>query len=129
MNKLFHKNLIFKFLHGLLIAATSQFFVPLLNAAVSDKCCESQQIQCCQKEFPSRMVCCIAEARENLDDSNPTQGLPLKTQKAPEDIILCLNTSTLRLTIPPFEDLECFSVLKFITTDNQLYKGFSTFLI
>ncbi len=129
MTKLFHKNPIFKFLAGLLIAATLQFFVPLLNAAVSDKCCESQQMQCCQEEFPSRMVCCSAEADQGLDDSAPTQGRPPKTQKTPEGIILCLPTNTRNLTVLSFENLECFSVLKFTTTDNQLYKRFSTFLI
>lgn len=128
MIKLFHRNPLYKFIVGLVITATVQFFVPLLNAAVSDRCCESQQMQCCQEEFPSRMVCCISEADEPLDDSAPTQGLTPKTQKTPEGIS-SLSAIALNWSVPFREILEYFPTLKFISTDNQLYKRFSTFLI
>jgi len=129
MTKLFHKNPIFKFLAGLLIAATLQFFVPLLNAAVSDKCCESQQMQCCQEEFPSRMVCCIAEADRGLDDSAPTQGLVHKTQKSLEVTILCQPPNVLNSSLPFFGGFEYFPHSEFTLTNNHLYLRLSTFII
>lgn len=129
MIKLFHKNPLYKCIAGLVMTATLQFFVPLINAAVSDRCCESQQMQCCQEEFPSRMVCCISGADGPLDDSASTQGLTAKIQKAPEGLILAASTNALNLPASFAENFESSPILKFISTDNQLYKKFSTFLI
>ncbi|MFQ5650822.1 MAG: hypothetical protein ACE5IY_12840 [bacterium] len=124
-----HKKLILELFAVTLIAATLQFFVPLINAAVSEQCCSSRQMQCCQEEFPSRMICCIAEARHGLDDSAPTQGVVSKTQKAPEGIIVSLSSSEPCLTIPSLEHSEYFLPSKNVTADNHLFKRFFAFLI
>jgi len=128
MIKLIHRNSLYKFIAGFVIAATVQFFVPLLNGAVSDKCCESRQMQCCQEEFPSRMVCCIAEADHSLDESAPTQGLVHKTQTSP-DAIFCLPPNELNSSFRSSEGFEYFPHSEFAPTDNHLFLKLSIFII
>lgn len=122
----FHKRLIFRVLAVTLIAATSQYFVPLLNASVAEKCCASQQMQCCQKDFPSRMVCCVAEADKAVDDSVPTQGV---VHKSPEIFVLFYSTISATFDAPSFETFEHSSQSTYFLTDDDLYLRLSTFLI
>lgn len=129
LHKLFYRKLVFQSLVGLLIIATLQFFVPLLNAAVSDRCCESQLMQCCQAEFPSRTVCCNAKAKDKLDDSAPTQGLTPKAQNTFAAFCHCPPTNARNLNIPSLEELRSFPAPPITLADNQLYRRFSTLLI
>lgn len=129
MISIFRKNAFHKFVAGFAIVATLQFFVPLLNAAVSDRCCESQEMQCCQQEFPSRMVCCISATQEALDDSVSTQGMIFKVPKAPDAIPPTIFTSQLTLPASFPENIQSPRKSEGISGKSQLYKQLSTFLI
>ena len=68
-----------------LILAVSlwQFFVPVLNVALELPCCEEQDDstggrQCCQPEFPARMVCCVGDSEHATEDSAPAQATSAK---------------------------------------------------
>ncbi len=119
----------YRILNGILIIATLQFFAPLFNATISERCCESQQMQCCQGEFPARAVCCIEKPDVPLNDSAPIQGVKVKIAKILSAGIACLQINTFNFSIPFFENLETCPAFKYTIADNQLYKQLSTFLI
>ncbi len=118
-----------KIINSILIVATLQFFAPLVNASFSERCCESQQMQCCQGEFPGRAVCCIEKSDLPLDDSAPVKGVNIKIPNILQGNLTCLQSWTLNFSLPLFENLEPHSFLKYNSVDNQLYKRLSVYLI
>jgi len=132
MTNFFYKHSLLKLIAGLLFAATLQFFVPLVNAAISDRCCESNEMQCCQSEFPSRLVCCAAQAKVNLNDSTPTQGIASKNQDTYDSLVLVADrpSSSTTVLIPlPGEALQYSFAINSEAADNHLFRKFSSYLI
>ncbi len=125
----FYKNFAKPFIAGVLVFATLQFFVPLLNAAASGKCCDSQKMQCCQKQFPSRMVCCVSDTAKGLDDAAPLQALAPGTQKSPQFIVLICSANEPVVNAARAENFRCFPTSNLVTPRQPLYKTLSTFLI
>lgn len=129
MKQIFNKKIEVNLVTAVLIAATLQFFVPLLNAAVSDQCCESQKMQCCQVEFPSRMVCCQSDANKSLDDSAATQGVLQKLKKAPKSHIPVFASATDTLHLTTLEYIEQRSPVVFNFKEDKIHKKISLLLI
>ncbi len=132
MKNLFPRHSLHKMIAGALLAATLQFFVPLINAAISDRCCESNKMQCCQTEFPSRLVCCAAQAKINLNDSTPTQGIAPNNQGTYDSFVTIAerpSSSAIVLVLLPGETLKYSFTINSEAADNHLYKKFSSFLI
>ena len=58
----------------LLVAiAFFQSTAPILNVAAELQWCHNQEMQCCQTEFPARIVCCAGEPAYGIDESAPSQ--------------------------------------------------------
>ncbi|MFQ5631980.1 MAG: hypothetical protein ACE5I1_24685 [bacterium] len=64
-----------------------QFTTPILNVAAELQCCNSENMQCCQSEFPARMVCCVGETAHGFDESAPSQ-MVLQKQFSQQTVLL-----------------------------------------
>ena len=115
-----------------LIFSILQFFIPLLNVAMEPSCCEENSggMQCCQPDFPSRLVCCSGNPVHAQDDSAPAQALPKKPTPTHDDFA---NTDRLvaitRCPAPEASASENLYLLNHLLASNKRYKLLATFLI
>lgn len=112
-----------------LVFSLLQFFVPILSVAADLPCCESQEMQCCQKEYPARIVCCIGDADSGLDESVPIQAV-LQEQSIPFlsfHIIFITDNSNQTISNNANQALE-INLHDILQSTNKLYKKLSTFL-
>lgn len=114
----------------LLIVGFLQFSAPILNVVAELPCCDSEEIQCCQSEFPARMVCCIGEVAHTFDESAPSRML-LQQQASQRTILLFTPLALLSEQIPPQKFIRptLSDLLNSSFFDNDLYQRLSTLLI
>lgn len=112
-----------------LIFSILQFFIPVLNVAMEPACCEENSggMQCCQSDFPSRLVCCSGNPVHAQDDSAPAQALPKKP--APTHIDLINSVRLFAITLPAASASENFYPLNHPLAGNKRYKLLAIFLI
>jgi len=112
-----------------------QFFAPVLNVAIEPPCCEEQgdstgSRQCCQPEFPSRIVCCVDDSEHAMDDSAPTQAISAKSlqpQIVPAASDQFLEISLCLVRKVRLDQNFCFFNPHLVS--NEHYKLLATFLI
>lgn len=112
-----------------------QFFAPVLNVAMELACCEEQMVtprrmQCCQAEFPSRLVCCAGNVEHGLDNSVPLKATLQKTVHIPLGLTVSVQSiafdQTSPLAVITFTEIALLNSHFF---GNKLYKQLATYLI
>ena len=115
-----------------LIFSILQFFIPVLNVAMEMPCCEENSggMQCCQPDFPSRLVCCSGNSVHAQDDSAPAQALPKKP--APTHLDFAKTDRLVAITrclAPEASASENFYLLNHPLARNKRYMLLAVFLI
>lgn len=125
----------YKIISLLLALSLWQFFVPVLNVAMELPCCEDQSIstggrQCCETEFPSRMVCCIDNPAHAMEKSAPVQATLEKPSQVHIDLVAPTQIFDAAFFFSSAKGVdEDFNSLNHHFTNNHRYKLLATFLI
>jgi len=126
---LFKNHPLYATLAVLIAIATFQYSTPVFNAAVDLPCCESEEIQCCQGDFPSRMVCCISSNERGLDSSTPTQTTLISAEKKRPIAVALHSIRISQATLSISDSPRSPTVSIPSVSTSRLYQDLCTFLI